>query len=386
MFKDDHHNNNGDRSKVGIVAVVLAAVIFLGVSMPILAFAQTNAESKIIETQDVAVANLSDNDKQVNGLTFTPRWGAVSTLGANSVDVLFADCLEDEMAVSGMFIFQDTEDIVASQSFAVGTSDNVMWVTVVRNTGSESQAVGIGVMCVGDSGRGSSNTDFSTQTRSTIDNTVKKFIRLDGDQITNINNIINIRQQIIQNAIQVVKITGNNNTVSQVITQAANQIASVAGNTTTGPSTTQIQQAIDQSARQQGVIQGGGSLSQLIEQDASQQANVTGGTRGGGATSIDQGIDQGAAQNANVTRGAGGAATADTNIEQEIDQDAAQQAQVQQQPPPTTTTPPAGTPPPAPDTSDVDVRQEIEQQAEQQADIVEEEEETEEEEGESEEE
>src|SRR5215216_4951540 len=289
MFKDDHHNNNGDRSKVGIVAVVLAAVIFLGVSMPILAFAQTNAESKIIETQDVAVANLSDNDKQVNGLTFTPRWGAVSTLGANSVDVLFADCLEDEMAVSGMFIFQDTEDIVASQSFAVGTSDNVMWVTVVRNTGSESQAVGIGVMCVGDSGRGSSNTDFSTQTRSTIDNTVKKFIRLDGDQITNINNIINIRQQIIQNAIQVVKITGNNNTVSQVITQAATQIASVAGgNTTTGtPSTTQIQQAIDQSAIQQGVIQGGGSLSQLIEQDASQQANVTGGASS--STNIDQG-------------------------------------------------------------------------------------------------
>src|SRR5215211_7342792 len=157
------------------------------------------------------------------------------------------------------------------------------WLAVVENThGTEDKAASIGVICASENGGDDDDNDgnIDVSTKTTIKNIIKNFI-----------NIINIRQQIIQNAMQILSITGNNNTVSQVINQAATQIANV--NATTP---TEIQQIIDQNAQQQGVISGTGnqtSLSQMIDQEAAQQANVT-EEEEGGATDIDQAIDQGA--------------------------------------------------------------------------------------------
>ena len=338
MIRDDDDNNRDNKNNnKARLSIALTVIVFLASAPITMAFAQstttspTAGETRIIETQDVSTANISEEDKQVNGITFTPRWGAVSTLATNEVTVLFADCLEGEMAISGMYIFEDTEDVVISQSFPVGTQENVMWVMVVKNTGNERQAVGIGVICAGSNGGGfgterTGDVDFDIQTKITIDNTVKKFIRVEGDTITNINNIISIRQSIVQNAIQIVKITGNNNTVNQVINQAATQIASVTGNGTATPSPAVIQQAIDQSAQQAGVIQGGGSVSQLIEQDAQQEANITGGFGG----TIEQDIEQDAGQQAEITRD-GNTTTAPATIDQLIDQNAEQEAEIEQQ-------------------------------------------------------
>src|SRR5919107_1895515 len=272
--------------------------------------ALTDEEEDVLETQDTATENLTEEDRDVNGIEFTPRWGDISTLEPDSIDVLFADCLEDEFAVSSQFVFE-TSDVIASQSFPVafeGDDDEtaMSWLAVVENThGTEDKAASIGVICASENGGDDddNNGDIDVSTKTTI---------------------INIRQQIIQNAMQILSITGNNNTVSQVINQAATQIANV--NATTP---TEIQQIIDQNAQQEGVISGTGnqtSLSQLIEQDAAQQANVTEG-EAGGAADIDQAIDQEAEQEAaaNVTEGeAGGAA----DIGQAIGQNASQQAQV----------------------------------------------------------
>src|ERR671914_372067 len=203
----------------------------------------TPEEEDVEETQETATENLTEEDRDVNGIEFTPRWGAISTLEPDSIDVLFADCLDDEFAVSNQFV--------------------------------------------------------------------------------NLNNIINIRQQIVQNAIQVLTITGNNNTVNQVINQAATQITNV-----NATSPTEIEEIIDQSAQQQGVISGTGnetSLSQAIEQEAAQEANVT--EVEDGATDIDQAIEQEAAQEANLTDEDG----VDTSIEQLIQERAQQQAQVDEQ-------------------------------------------------------
>jgi hypothetical protein len=149
---------------------------------------------------------------------------------------------------------------------------------------------------------------------------------VENNEIVNLNNIVNIRQQIIQNAMQILSITGNNNTVNQVIEQAATQIANV--NATTP---TEIQQIIDQNAEQQGVISGTGnqtSLSQLIEQNAAQQANVTGEEEEEGVSpDIDQGIEQGAEQAANVTGGFGAGEGA--SIDQALQERAQQQAQAE---------------------------------------------------------
>src|SRR5215203_4575574 len=295
--------------------------------------ALTDEEEDVLETQDTATENLTEEDRDVNGIEFTPRWGDISTLEPDSIDVLFADCLEDEFAVSSQFVFE-TSDVIASQSFPVAFEDDddetaMSWLAVVENThGTEDKAASIGVICASENGGDDDDDDndgnIDVSTKTTIKNIIKNFIRVENNEIVNLNNIINIRQQIIQNAMQILSVTGNNNTVSQVINQAATQIANV--NATTP---TEIQQIIDQNAQQQGVISGTGnqtSLSQLIEQDAAQQADVTEGGVEGGATDIDQGIGQDAEQAANVTEGGveGGA----TDIDQGIGQDAEQAANV----------------------------------------------------------
>src|SRR5215204_779588 len=292
--------------------------------------ALTDEEEDVLETQDTATENLTEEDRDVNGIEFTPRWGDISTLEPDSIDVLFADCLEDEFAVSSQFVFE-TSDVIASQSFPVAFEEDddetaMSWLAVVENThGTEDKAASIGVICASENdGDDDDNDDIDVSTKTTIKNIIKNFIRVENNEIVNLNNIINIRQQIIQNAMQILSITGNNNTVSQVINQAATQIANV--NATTP---TEIQQIIDQNAQQQGVISGTGnqtSLSQLIEQDAAQQADVTEGGVEGGATDIDQGIGQDAEQAANVT--AGGVEGGATDIAEGIGRDAEQAANV----------------------------------------------------------
>src|ERR671915_70393 len=314
--------------------LVVAAILF---AAPIATTLQTAAttttltpeEEDVEETQETATENLTEEDRDVDGIEFTPRWGAISTIEPDSIDVLFADCLEDEFAVSNQFVFE-TSDIIASQSFPVAFEDDdddtaMTWIAVVENThNSDDKAASIGVICASENDDDDDDdVDIDVSTKITINNIVKNFIRVENNQIVNLNNIINIRQQIVQNAEQILLITGNNNTVNQVINQAATQITNV-----NATSPTEIEEIIDQSAQQQGVISGTGnetSLSQAIEQEAAQEANVT--EVEDGATDIDQAIEQEAAQEANVTEVEDGA----TDIDQAIEERAQQQAQVDEQ-------------------------------------------------------
>ena len=338
-MKSDKLSSSLTRTALSLSLLLVAAILF---AAPLATTPQTAAtttltpeEEDVEETQDTAIENLREEDRDVNGIEFTPRWGEISTIEPDSIDVLFADCQEDEFAVSGLFIFE-TSDLIASQSFPVAFEDDdgetaMTWITVVKNTdNSDDQAASIGVICAsendgdGDDDNDGDNIDITTKT--VIKNIIKKFIRVENNEIVNLNNIVNIRQQIIQNAMQILSITGNNNTVNQVIEQAATQIANV--NATTP---TEIQQIIDQNAEQQGVISGTGnqtSLSQLIEQNAAQQANVTGEEEEEGVSpDIDQGIEQGAEQAANVTGGFGAGEGA--SIDQALQERAQQQAQAE---------------------------------------------------------
>jgi hypothetical protein len=316
-------------SLMAVAAILFAASLATGPQTAATTTTLTPEEEDVEETQETATENLTEEDRDVDGIEFTPRWGAISTLEPDSIDVLFADCLDDEFAVSSQFVFE-TSDIIASQSFPVAFEDDddetaMTWIAVVENTHStDEKAASIGVICASENdGDDDDDYDIDYSTKTTINNIVKNFIRVENNQIVNLNNIINIRQQIVQNAIQVLTITGNNNTVNQVINQAATQIANV-----NATSPTEIQEIIDQSAQQQGVISETGnetSLSQAIEQEAAQEANVT--EVEDGATDIDQAIEQEAAQEANVTDEDG----VDTSIEQLIQERAQQQAQVDEQ-------------------------------------------------------
>ncbi|MDQ3971293.1 MAG: hypothetical protein M3227_06360, partial [Thermoproteota archaeon] len=81
--------------------LVVAAILF---AAPLATTPQTAAttttltpeEEDVEETQETATENLTEEDRDVDGIEFTPRWGAISTIEPDSIDVLFADCLEDE--------------------------------------------------------------------------------------------------------------------------------------------------------------------------------------------------------------------------------------------------------------------------------------------------
>jgi hypothetical protein len=282
-------------------ALVIATFLFAGslttVQQTVVATSISEEEQDVLDTQDEATDNLSESDRDVNGIEFTPRWGGVSTLQPNDVKVLFADCLEDEFAVSYMSMFE-SPDVVDYQSFPVAFPDDYMsWLAVVKNTDTTARVASIGVICADEnSGDEDDDVNIDVSTKTTIQNIVNNFVRVENNQVININNIVEVHQRITQNAIQIATITGNNNTVNQVIDQSAQQILNT---NTTNP--VDVQQIIDQDARQQGVISGGGTLSQDIDQDAEQTANVTGGA----GTTVDQDIDQDAEQTANVTGGGG---------------------------------------------------------------------------------
>ena len=285
------------RSAPVLSALVIAAFLFTGplsiVQQTAATTTLTDKEQEVTDTQDAATENLSESDRDVNGIEFTPRWGAVSTIEPNTIKVLFADCLEDEFAVSSMFMF-GSSDVIAYQSFPVAFADDTMtWLTVVKNTDTNTaRAASIGVICADENEGSEDDINIDINTKTTIQNTVNNFVQVVNNQVINLANIVNIHQEITQNAYQIAYVTGNNNTVNQVIQQSATQILNA---NTTNP--VDIQQAIDQNAEQQGVISGGGSLDQAIGQDADQAANVT----GGGPADVDQAIGQDADQAANVT-------------------------------------------------------------------------------------
>src|ERR687890_10213 len=138
------------------VIFVAAAILFAGPITTATATTTTTQVQQIINLQNSAIERLSESDRDVNGIEFTPRWGAVSTIQPNQVEPLFAACVEDEFAVSLMYIFQ-TPDIIAYQSFPVALpDDSMLWLAVVKNTDTNNAgAASIGVICADENDGGS---------------------------------------------------------------------------------------------------------------------------------------------------------------------------------------------------------------------------------------
>ncbi|MDQ3852859.1 MAG: hypothetical protein M3299_08500 [Thermoproteota archaeon] len=175
--------------------LVVAAILFAAPLATTLQTAATTTttlspeEEDVEETQETATENLSEEDRDVDGIEFTPRWGAISTIEPDSIDVLFADCLEDEFAVSNQFVFE-TSDIIASQSFPVAFEDEdddtaMTWIAVVENThSSDDKAASIGVICASenDGDDDDDDVDININTKTTINNIIKNFIRVENNR------------------------------------------------------------------------------------------------------------------------------------------------------------------------------------------------------------
>jgi hypothetical protein len=281
-------------------APVLLIVVSILVGSPFAIASQqqaglTQAEqaeaNRMVSVQGLTTQYLEEGDKQIGGLIFTPRWGDVVFVDPSAVSVLFADCLPGEFAVSGQQIFGGSElggsDLNVLESYAIAMpNDFMMWFMVVENVNNNERIpASAGVICVSDRDIDQENSAttiiLNQKFKQQINNIIKQFIKIENKQIINLQQIINIKQQIVQNAIQIAIGGGN---VTQIINQSASQIVASNG--------TNINQIINQTASQIA-----GSNATNVNQTIGQAANQTVASN---ATNVNQTIGQAANQTALV--------------------------------------------------------------------------------------
>jgi hypothetical protein len=215
--------------------------------------------NRMLSVQGMTTRYLDQGDKQIDGLIFTPRWGDVAFVEPSTPTVLFADCLPGEFAISGQQILGGS-DLKLLESYAVAMPNNFMvWLMVVDNANTHQRLpASAGVICASDKDISKENTAstiiLQPQIKQKINNIIKQYIKIQNNQIINLQQIINLRQSIVQNAINVATAGGNvNQSIDQQATQIANSAIANNGSSGTSSNTTStgsINQRIDQEARQ----------------------------------------------------------------------------------------------------------------------------------------
>jgi hypothetical protein len=296
-------------SNTPLVAFAIMVVSIFS-SAPSLAFATTapnglDEKQSMLDTQNIATQFVTEDQQVVGGVKFVPRWGIVDTVEANNLGILIADCNQYEFAVSGQIMLQ-AGDMRVLESFAFGLPDNFMsWMLVVSNDDqTQSRLASAGVICASESGQ-VQGIALGNDVKFTIHNVVKQYVRIENNQIINLNQLINIYQNLTQIAINYVNITGSNNTVTQIINQSATQL--VATNATAPE---QIEQIVNQTAAQ---VVG----PEVLEQQEQQQQEEAAGQQGQQNVTSQQQQQQGATGGGGGGEEEGGTTTTTTEEEEE---------------------------------------------------------------------
>ena len=193
----------------------------------------TDASTSAVQTvEQVSTQSLSGNsNRNIGGMFYTLRWAPPTVIPANSPGVVFADCLPGEYPISPTWYLGAGRVAINGSFPALGNPSTpgtpLSWLAIVYNFGFEPQAIGFGVQCVSaqDLSGASSNVILVPGVSSTIQNVVNKFVlNQQTFNIYNLQQVINLRQTLVQNAIQIAIVSGNNNTVQQSINQTASQI------------------------------------------------------------------------------------------------------------------------------------------------------------------
>jgi hypothetical protein len=193
----------------------------------------TDASTNAVQTvEQVSTQSLSGNsNRNIGGMFYTLRWAPPTVIPANSPGVVFADCLPGEYPISPTWYLGAGRVAINGSFPALGNPSTpgtpLSWLAIVYNFGFEPQAIGFGVQCISaqDLSGASSNVILIPGVSSTIQNVVNKFVlNQQTFNIYNLQQVINLRQTLVQNAIQIAIVSGNNNTVQQSINQTASQI------------------------------------------------------------------------------------------------------------------------------------------------------------------
>jgi hypothetical protein len=146
--------------------------------------------------------DLNETEKQVSGIVYTPRWSEPVWINASSIAVLVAYCLPGEFADSGQEILGGFE-LEVLESYAVALPQGFMaWMAVVGNEDNDVQngrrlPAALGAICASDL----NNTDtriLSPQERQQINNINQQFTAIQNTQITNIDQVINIINNVTE--------------------------------------------------------------------------------------------------------------------------------------------------------------------------------------------
>src|SRR5215211_3469869 len=220
---------------IGLVSIFLAAILFVGLFIPpSLAMAQLQQQqqqqitpppsvttsqtttsltspltpqeqeqqNRLQNTIAATTANLNETEKQVNGVVFTPRWSEpVVWVNANSIAVLIAYCLPGEFAESGQEILGDFE-LEVLESYAVDLPQGFMaWMAVVGNQADVQNGrrlpAALGVICASDLNNADSRI-LSPEEQQKINNVISQFTTIQNTQITNIDQVINIINNVTE--------------------------------------------------------------------------------------------------------------------------------------------------------------------------------------------
>src|SRR5215216_942312 len=141
--------------------------------------------------------DLNETEKQIAGVVFTPRWSEPLWVNPNSIAVIIAYCLPGEFADSGQEILGGF-GLEVLESYAVDLPQGFMaWMAVVGNQADDVQQNGrrlpaaLGVICASDLNNTESRI-LSPQEKQEINNVIQQFITIQNMQVTNIDQVINI--------------------------------------------------------------------------------------------------------------------------------------------------------------------------------------------------
>jgi hypothetical protein len=221
-----------------ITAIMLAAVLFVGFFPSSLATAQLQQQQQQQQTtttttpppsslsittippltpeeqeqqnrlQGVIAAttrDLNETEKQIAGVVFTPRWSEpIVWVNANSIAVLIAYCLPGEFADSGQEILGGF-GLKVLESYAIALPQGFMaWMAVVGNQADDVQQnegrrlpAALGVICASDLNRADTRI-LSPQEQQEINNVIQQFSTIQNTQITNIDQVINIIDNVTE--------------------------------------------------------------------------------------------------------------------------------------------------------------------------------------------
>jgi hypothetical protein len=143
--------------------------------------------------------NLENGQKQVDGIVYTPRWSNLVWVQPDSLSVLFVYCLPGEFADSGQEILGGSQlEVLESYSLAV-TNDLMVWFMVVENENENVRlAAAVGAICASDANDAETRV-LSPQEQQEINNIIQQFITIQNTQVTNIDQVINIINNVTTN-------------------------------------------------------------------------------------------------------------------------------------------------------------------------------------------